>query len=175
MVKIAGDLVDFDWSVLIPLVGRELRKVAASGAAQALVQVSIDDAGITSLANDDAIAWADVRTIGQDAVMVDDRRAAANATVDGAVKLADLRGRKVVTDSGELAGTIDGLDFDPETGTIAHYIVAGQSGGLFRTAPRYQLPPQAVAAVGDGLITVDARTIDFQRAPSPQSPPPSQS
>ena len=50
-----------------------------------------------------SIAWADVRTIGQDAVMVDDRRAAANATVDGAVKLADLRGRKVVTDSGELA------------------------------------------------------------------------
>jgi len=118
-----------------------------------------------------SIAWADVRTIGQDAVMVDDRRAAANATVDGAVKLADLRGRKVVTDSGELAGTIDGLDFDPETGTIAHYIVAGQSGGLFRTAPRYQLPPKAVAAVGDGLITVDARTIDFQRAPQPEPPP----
>jgi sporulation protein YlmC with PRC-barrel domain len=70
----------------------------------------------------------------------------------------------VVTDAGELVGTIDGADLNQETGNITSYVVAAASTGLFRTAPRYQVPPDAVAAVGDNIITIDAKAIDDQRA-----------
>jgi sporulation protein YlmC with PRC-barrel domain len=111
-----------------------------------------------------SVAWSDVRTIGSDAVMVDDRSAAA-AGPGNNPRLADLRGRKVVTDTGDLAGTLDGLEFDPASGAITNYIVAGTGGGLFQTAPRFVLPSSAVKAVGDNLITVNGKVIDFQRAP----------
>jgi sporulation protein YlmC with PRC-barrel domain len=116
----------------------------------------------------DTIPWADIRTIGVDAVMVDDRSVTQHDVAADAVRFASLRGRKVVTDSGELAGTIDGAELDPETGKITRYIVAGVSEGIFRTAPRYQLAPAVIAAVGDDLLTVDAKAIDFHDAPQPE-------
>jgi len=57
------------------------------------------------------------------------------------------------------------MDFEPETGAITYYVVVGVSEGLFRTAPQYQLAPAAIAAVGDNLLTIDAKALDFQRAP----------
>lgn len=109
------------------------------------------------------IPWSDVRTIGQDAIMVDDSTVTQHNVAAEAVRLAHLRGRKVVTDTGELAGTIHGADVDQETGNITSYVVAAPSEGMFRTAARYQLPPAAIQAVGDNIITVDAKVIDFQR------------
>jgi sporulation protein YlmC with PRC-barrel domain len=112
----------------------------------------------------DTVPWTDIRTIGQDAVMVDDRSVTQHDVATDAVRFANLRGRKVVTDAGELVGTIDGADLNQETGNITSYVVAAASTGLFRTAPRYQVPPDAVAAVGDNIITIDAKAIDDQRA-----------
>jgi uncharacterized protein YrrD len=110
-----------------------------------------------------SIAWSNIRSIGVDAVMVDVQSAAEYRASDGVVPLAQLRGRKVVTDDGELKGTIDSLDFDPETGNINSYLVEGLSSSRFRSAPQYQLPPAAIKAIGEDIITVDANRIDFQR------------
>jgi sporulation protein YlmC with PRC-barrel domain len=111
----------------------------------------------------ETIPWADITTIGVDAVMVDDRSAIQHNVDADSVRFTSLRGRKVVTDAGELAGTIDGMDLDQETGKIAHYVIVAPREGLLRTAPTYHVPAAAIVAVGDSLITVDANVIDFQR------------
>ncbi|MDB5056912.1 MAG: PRC-barrel domain protein [Chloroflexi bacterium] len=116
---------------------------------------------------DSSIAWSNIRSIGQDAVMVDVQSAAEYRAAEGVVPLSNLRGRKVVTAGGELAGTIESLDFDTETGTVNYYLVAGLSTSRFRTAPQYQLPPVAIKAIGDDIITVDESGIDFQRLQNP--------
>ena len=116
------------------------------------------------------IDWSEVRTVGQDAVMVDTNAAAREAHNQGELanmpKFGSVRGTKVVTDAGELAGTISGLDIDQQTGAVTNYIVAAPTTGLFRTAPHYLVPPHAVKAVGKDLMTVDAQVVDFQREPS---------
>lgn len=53
--------ITFDWTALIEPTKRELRKMAADGAKQSLAQVRVNDDGITDLANENAIAWADER------------------------------------------------------------------------------------------------------------------
>lgn len=112
------------------------------------------------------VAWPCIRTIGADAVMVDDT-ATATAGVEGSglIHLHDLRGLKVVTDSGELAGTLDGLEFDPATGQITSYLVATEGSRPFHRSPRLHLPPAAIEGMGKELITVDAKVIEFQRDP----------
>ena len=112
------------------------------------------------------VGWASVSTIGHDAVMVDNTNVTGTATdgdVAGLTRMSALRGMKVVTDAGELAGTIDGADIDPATGQITRYVVAAPSGGFFHRAPRFLLPPASIAAVGVDLMTVDAKAIDSQR------------
>jgi uncharacterized protein YrrD len=160
----------------------QLRGLAVVSLHQAEKLGSIDDvlvdianhrlAGVTLkgglFRGDTMIAWSNMRTIGQDAVMVDVQDADDKKLSEGLVRFSDLRGRKVVTDDGELAGTIDSLDFDTETGSVNYYIVAGLSAGRFRTSPKYQLPPAAIKAIGDDIITVDAKGIDFQRTQNPQ-------
>jgi sporulation protein YlmC with PRC-barrel domain len=113
------------------------------------------------------IAWSNIRTIGLDAVMVDVQSAGDNFVPDGVISLGNLRGRKVVTDDGVLAGTIDSLDFNTENGTVNHYIVAGLSSGRFRMVPHYQFPPAAIRVIGDDIITVDADGMDFQHTENP--------
>lgn len=50
-----------DWSALIPLTKRELRKMASDGAKAALAQVKVSDEDMLALANENAIEWADAR------------------------------------------------------------------------------------------------------------------
>ena len=59
--KADAKAIIFDWSALIAPVGREIRRAAADGAKVALVQISVSDKGITDLANEQAITWADKR------------------------------------------------------------------------------------------------------------------
>ena len=57
------DALDFgEWTVLIGEVEPILARVAKDGAAQGLLSIGFDDAGITSLANEYAIAWAKERS-----------------------------------------------------------------------------------------------------------------
>ena len=110
-----------------------------------------------------AVAWSDVRTIGIDAVMVDDS-SAAGANVAGQTRLAQLRGRKVVSNTGELVGTIVSIDFDPVSGAIVSYIVAGLDRGVFRAPSQFNVPAATVSAIGADLITIDAQAAGLKAA-----------
>ncbi|HWE63964.1 MAG TPA: PRC-barrel domain-containing protein [Chloroflexota bacterium] len=112
------------------------------------------------------VGWASVRSIGQDAVMVDDSNAAGSGSegqVSGLTRTQELRGMKVVTDTGALAGTIEGADIDPATGQITRYMVAEPGGGLFHQGHRFTLAPEAIVGIGVDLITVRAGAITVQR------------
>jgi uncharacterized protein YrrD len=112
------------------------------------------------------VLWSDIRSIGRDAVMVDDSSAAVpTADQDQVMRLANLRDTPVVGDNGELAGTVAGVDFDEGTGKVTAYIVsAPEGGGLFHSAPRFRVQPEAIAGIGPKLITIDAtKMIDYQR------------
>jgi sporulation protein YlmC with PRC-barrel domain len=98
--------------------------------------------------------------------MVDDSNSAGPASVgdvSGFTRLRDLRGMKVVTDAGELAGTLDGADIDPASGQITRYIVVEQGKGLFQRARRFTLPPEGIVGIGVDLVTVAASVITVQR------------
>ncbi len=111
------------------------------------------------------VRWADIRSIGRDAVMVDDSSAAIPAAdQEHVIRLANLRDTQVVGDNGELAGTVAAVDLDADTGKITAYVVsAPEGGGLFHAAPRFRVQPEAIAGIGPKLITIDAKAIDFQR------------
>lgn len=112
------------------------------------------------------VGWPSVRTIGQDAVMVDDSNAtgtAAEGDISGLARMQDLRGLKVVTDAGEFVGTLAGAEIDAASGQINGYIVEEPSGGLFHRSHRFTLPPGGIVGVGVDLITVAAGAITVQR------------
>ncbi|HXT38143.1 MAG TPA: PRC-barrel domain-containing protein [Chloroflexota bacterium] len=110
------------------------------------------------------VRWSDIRSIGRDAVMVDDSSAAIpTAEQDQVMRLASLRDTQVVGDNGELAGTVAGVEIDPDTGKVTAYVVtAPEGGGLFHSAPRFRVQPEAIAGIGPKLITINAQAIDFQ-------------
>lgn len=112
------------------------------------------------------VRWPDIRSIGRDAVMVDDNSAAVpTADHDQVIRLANLRDTQVVGDNGELAGTVAGVEIDPDTGDVIAYVVsAPEGGGLFHAAPRFRVQPAAIAGIGPKMITVNAKAIDFQRS-----------
>lgn len=115
------------------------------------------------------VAWACVRTIGADAVMVDDTVSATAGVEESTLtRLHAMRGRKVVTDTGDLAGTLDGAEFDPASGQITSYLVATEGGRPFQRSPRLHVPPAAIEGIGKELITVDAKVIEFQRRSDPE-------
>jgi sporulation protein YlmC with PRC-barrel domain len=118
------------------------------------------------------IAWSDVRTVGLDAVMVDDADAVhrpARTAQDDEIAVASLHGMKVVTDAGELVGTIKEVEVDPESGGVAHYVVESADATVFHSGPRILVPPRAVVAFGTDLVTVLAAAIDLPRSPDPAS------
>ncbi len=114
------------------------------------------------------VPWSEVRSVGQDAVMVDEtvnatREAGSAGEVYG-TRLSSLRGTKIVTDTGNLIGTLSGADIDPATGQITAYLVTASEGsGFFHRAPQFTVPANAIVGVGQDLITVDAHVVDAQR------------
>lgn len=111
------------------------------------------------------INWSSVGTVGQDAVMVEDRAAASTGadSDSGLTRFQTLRNLKVVTDAGALVGTVQGAEVDPADGRILHYTVAAPDGNLLRKAATFSVPPSSIEAVGRDLMTVNAAVIDFQR------------
>jgi hypothetical protein len=69
----------------------------------------------------------------------------------------------VVSDAGELAGTLDGADVDPASGQITRYIVAEPGKTLFQRGHHFTLPPEGIVGVGVDLVTVAASAITVQR------------
>jgi len=114
------------------------------------------------------VPWAEVGSVGRDAVMVDESkdatREAGGAAQGYGIRLDSLLGIKVVTDTGSLIGGLSGADIDPATGKVITYVVtASEGGGIFHSAPRFTLAPKAVVGVGRDIITVDATVVDVQR------------
>jgi len=92
--------------------------------------------------------------------MVDTLSASDKGTDVGGARFTSLRGTKVVTDAGDLAGTLASAEIDPASGQVTRYVVtAPEGGGLFHSAPQFGLPASAVAAVGTNLITVAAGAV----------------
>jgi sporulation protein YlmC with PRC-barrel domain len=114
------------------------------------------------------VPWSEVRSVGQDAVMVDESKDATREAGDTSqvygTRLSSLRGTKIVTDTGDLIGTLSGADVDTATGQITSYVVTASEGGsFFHARPLFTLPPEAIVGVGRDLITVDAKVVDAQR------------
>jgi len=83
------------------------------------------------------VEWSAIRSVGQDAVMVDDSGAVAaplDAKHSALVRLTALRGTKVVTDMGDLAGTIAEVEVDPASGAVAAYTVAAYTVAAYTVA-----------------------------------------
>jgi sporulation protein YlmC with PRC-barrel domain len=116
------------------------------------------------------VAWSAVRKVGPSAVMVEDGATAASADKQGQLtrltKLDALKGRQVVTTAGELIGTLDGIDFDPENGHVVYYLGNAPGGGMFHAAPVFRVPPEAVLGVGQELMTVDAQRAGLSGEPN---------
>jgi len=106
------------------------------------------------------VTWSAVRSVGKDAVTVDDSTVLSDPGADQPtswVRLTTLRSTKVVTETGDLLGTISGVDIDPESGKVLHYAVAAAREGLFRAGEHSIVSPAAIVGVGAGLLTVGAR------------------
>jgi uncharacterized protein YrrD len=106
------------------------------------------------------LTWSAVRSVGKDAVTVDDSSALSDpgdTQPTDWVRLSTFRGTKVVTDTGDLLGTISGIDVDPQSGKVIHYVAAAPSGRPFSTGEQFIVSPAAVVGVGVGLLTVDTQ------------------
>ncbi len=110
------------------------------------------------------VAWSEVRSVGKDAVMVDASEEGGGVGRDEEGYLTHLnafRSIKVVTDTGNLGGSLSGADVDTATGLVNYYVVTTpDGGGLFRSAPTFTLPPRSILGVGPDLLTVDASVIE---------------
>lgn len=118
------------------------------------------------------VAWSDVRTVGVDAVMVDDADSVhrpARAVQADEIAVASLHGMKVVTDAGELVGTIKEVDVDSSSGSVIQYVVESPDATVFHSGPRVLVPPRAIVAFGADLITVQAAAIEMRQGPDPES------
>ncbi|WP_406164520.1 PRC-barrel domain-containing protein [Streptomyces sp. NBC_00996] len=76
------------------------------------------------------LAWPDIHAVGPDAVMAPGRGALRDADEELAPLTAasrDLPGKRVLTDHGEEAGTLQDIDFDPRTGGVSALLTAGGS------------------------------------------------
>lgn len=113
-----------------------------------------------------AISWSCVRNVGVDAVMVDANDAVgsmSDADAAALTRMHTLNGMRMVTDAGELVGTISSIEVDDESGRITDYLVDLGNGSLLHRSARLKVPPAAIQGVGKDIMTVDARVVDFQR------------
>ena len=113
-----------------------------------------------------AINWSCVRSVGVDAVMVDANDAAGSMSEGEQAELTRLhalRGMRVVTDDGELIGTISSIEAEDDSGRITGYLADLGTGNLLHRSTRLKVPPAAIKGVGKDIMTVDARVADFQR------------
>ncbi len=113
-----------------------------------------------------------VGAIGRDAVTIPNPEAITTADrvpeVAAARTLADLQGTRVVSEAGEVQGTVKEVEVDDEAHTVQAYVL---STPLFTrlTHGEPKVSPQQVIQVGTGGI-MTVRTHEAGAAPPPEEP-----
>ena len=98
-----------------------------------------------------------IRAIGRDAVTIDSqdslRMPGEVPNLTGLMSLASIIDSRVVTEGGEVLGTITDVEFDP---TIRKVISLEYDGGLLGALlkRRHMLSPKEVISIGGGIVTV---------------------
>jgi len=107
------------------------------------------------------VAFEDVRSIGNDAVTVQNRDVARSLSADAALAtlpgLEQMRQLKVVDERGDYLGKVADIDVDTATGKIVE--IRTQEGGVLGIGARHAtFTADDVRSVGDELIVVAARS-----------------
>ncbi len=127
------------------------------------VQIDTESMRIVSLTlsgtgGPSVLPFASIRSIGQDAVMVESTAATQGATgqtVTGQVRsLQDLISLKVVNASGTLLGDVQDVDFGEQDGQV-HELIARRGGMLGMGGTDVHVPASAIRGIGPKLVTVD--------------------
>jgi len=110
-------------------------------------------AGLTvakSAAGRTILDWDSIRSVGPDAVTIDSSDAIRSpngsyeeGSADGSYR---PEGRRVLTDEGDAAGTVDSLVLDVETGAFVGLVIDGAT-----------VPGSEVIGVGDHAVVISAR------------------
>ncbi len=105
------------------------------------------------------VAFGDVQSVGADAVMLPSREVLKVASErDGStLNIEELVRLRVVTELGELRGTVDDAEFDPVTGLLTALIVAPSGiGGLLGRRQRISI--DEVRTIGRDTVVLVADT-----------------
>ena len=114
------------------------RKVVSSSSAATIAKVSgfvVDPATRSVVALQlkktdagDMLRWSDITAFGADAVTVTDETKIGDGGEDGkalAGKAHRLLGKRVLTSTGDALGSVEDVDFDPQSGALTALLVDG--------------------------------------------------
>ncbi|MBV9280546.1 MAG: PRC-barrel domain-containing protein [Chloroflexi bacterium] len=109
------------------------------------------------LTHHSALLFSDVKSIGKDALIIDDPGRINDegrfTTLEGAAGLDAIAGARVLSEGGREVGTVSDLDFDPDTGKISGYVLAAGFLDRLRHDERV-LPASDVKSAGNKLLMV---------------------
>lgn len=109
-----------------------------------------------------AMLLSDIRSFGEDALTVEDARHLADEgkmpQLKTSVPLGTILGSRIMNEQGTELGTIDDVDFNPETGQIENYILSGNFLDRLRK-DEHTMPSSAVKSIGDKIIVVVNETV----------------
>lgn len=108
-----------------------------------------------------AILLQDVKSLGKDAVTVEDGRRLGDEgkmqQLKTSVPLTDVTGSRVMSEEGKIIGTVDDIDVDMETGRIENYVLSGNLLDRLRH-DKHMIPSSAVKSIGEKIIVVTENT-----------------
>lgn len=97
------------------------------------------------------VTWDNIGSFGEDAVIIRSmEKLRSDKHLDGqdpAHPRHDFLGKPVLTETGELHGTVEDLDFDQQTGRVQH-LLAGDG----------RVPGESVLGSGDDAVVISATT-----------------
>ncbi|MFJ2768984.1 PRC-barrel domain-containing protein [Streptomyces sp. NPDC087300] len=91
----------------------------------------------------DVIPWSDVHAVGPDAVVVE-ALAAARFTSAAAPEVHNPLGKRLLTELGDLVGTVRDIAFDPESGAV----------GTLHTSRGEQVPGSGLLGLGSYAVVI---------------------
>ena len=118
------------------------------------------------------LPFSDIRSIGNDAVTIDNREATHAFQAPGAPEnlrsLRDLTRLKVVNAEGTYLGDVQEIEIDQRTGQVGEFI-AHRGGMLGLGGTTIHVPASAVRGIGPKLLTVDMPAQDGSGGSPPRA------